>query len=743
MPNSAPVVMEPHQSTHPLLSQSLAAELCLQGLPTPWRTPSKNSRHPSHTVDSAVAGPSRTDLDQEASQRLLQVEPWSASSSPVQQPFPHDDEFQLSPAASFLAAFSPPMQSMHLPDDEGETVANYVLGSIIGCGGFSTIRRASSPSGGVVAIKIVRRSDLSRQSDATLARKRLDHETEVWSSLSHEHILPLFSVEHTPYADFFVTLLCPAGSLFDILRRDGTPALPHDDAGMMFRQVVRGVRYLHEVAGYVHRDIKLENVLVDEMGVCRICDFGLTRKMGESDDEDLEDHSGAVHRHRSTISHTRRQAKVTPQAHVSILRHGPRRHRTSTPVGDNSPAPVHPAYVFQPGSLPYAAPELLSPQTSGKHNGPHPAQDVWALGCLLYALLTGRLPFSDPFEPRLTMKILRGVYDIPSGIGRGADRVLRGCLERDVHNRWTIAMVDEMAWDIGWGEVDETSSVAHEDEFDFVVYPNHPSPSSRSRSPSRSRPCHIRNSLFDSVPSACPNRSLSRASATTASSLSTRSTSRSVSRPPITRSPLPPGCDDLSSSVLSASTLLSSTTPLEIGGSPFPSPRSFIERGRRLKKADAQPTNRFAPSLEASTARSDFGREPCSGRDLYSGTDILDSTARWASALGLTTIAEASTQWNGTSSHAEEKLRAIQNQAESQRSKRAESTPPAPSAWPRRSRARVKEDPPSFRLAESPGTGGTFLREPSATPIPINARKNGTRSRSVGYEPDSAARPHF
>ncbi|KIK91964.1 hypothetical protein PAXRUDRAFT_830407 [Paxillus rubicundulus Ve08.2h10] len=731
MLNSVPVVLEPHQSTHPLLSQSLAAELCLQGLPTPWRTPSTHSRQPSYTVDNAVAGPSRTDLAQEASQR---VEPWSTSSSPV-QPSPHDDESQLSPAASFLSAFSPPIQPMHLPDDEGETVASYVLGSIIGCGGFSTIRRASSPSGGVVAIKIVRKSDLSRQSDATLARKRLDHETEVWSSLSHEHILPLFSVEHTHYADFFVTLLCPAGSLFDILRRDGTPALPHDDAGMMFRQVVRGVRYLHEVAGYVHRDIKLENVLVDEMGVCRICDFGLTRKIGESDDEDLEDHS--IHRHRSTISHTRRQAKAAPHAHVSILRHGPRRHRTSTPVGDNSPAPVHPAYVFQPGSLPYAAPELLSPQTSGKHNGPHPAQDVWALGCLLYALLTGRLPFSDPFEPRLTMKILRGVYDIPSGIGRGADRVMRGCLERDVHNRWTIAMVDEMAWDIGWGEVNETSSVTHEDEFDFVVYPIHPSSSSRSKSPSRSRPCHVHSSIFDSVPSACPNRSLSRASVTTATSLSTRSTSRSVSRPPVARLSLSPGCDDLNSSVLSASTPLSSTTPLEIGGSPFPSPRSFVERGRSLKKADAQPTNRFVPSLEVSTARSDFVREHSSGGDLYSGTDSLDSTARWASALGLTTIAEASTRSSGTSSHTAERLRAIQSQVESQRSKRAESTPPAPSAWSRRSRARTKKD--SSILAESLGSGGTFLREPSATPICIN----GTRSRSVGYEPDSAARRHF
>jgi len=46
---------------------------------------------------------------------------------------------------------------------------------------------------------------------------------------------------------------------------------------MMFRQVVRGLRYLHEEARLVHRDIKLENVLVDEMGLCKIADFGTAK----------------------------------------------------------------------------------------------------------------------------------------------------------------------------------------------------------------------------------------------------------------------------------------------------------------------------------------------------------------------------------------------------------------------------------------------------------------------------------
>jgi hypothetical protein len=192
----------------------------------------------------------------------------------------------MSPAAMFLSAFSPSVSAAPLPDDEGEEVDGYKLGSIIGYGGFSTIRRAFSPSGGSVAVKIVRRSDLASQAHSTQARERLDNEASIWKSLSHEHILPLFHSVHTPYADFFFMLLCPAGTLYDILKRDGRPALPHDDAGTLFRQVVRGVRYLHEQVGLVHADLKLENVLVDEMGVCRISDFGMTRSIEEDVDED-------------------------------------------------------------------------------------------------------------------------------------------------------------------------------------------------------------------------------------------------------------------------------------------------------------------------------------------------------------------------------------------------------------------------------------------------------------------------
>ena len=309
-----------------------------------------------------------------------------------------------SPAAMFLSSFMTSQQSSPEPDEEGQIISGYTLGDVIGYGATSIIRRGWSVSGGVVAVKIVRRADLVKAGNAPQARKRLQYEASVWSTLSHEHILPLFSSLHTSHADYFFTLYCPAGSLFDILKRDGRPALAQDEVGMMFRQIVRGLRYLHETSQLVHRDMKLENVLVDEMGMCRIGDFGMSRNIGseDSEDEDLPTREQYEQSDMGNFS-VHRAVSLTSKKHLGNAQnnHVPR-HRNST----SSTKPIHP---LQPGSLPYAAPELLLPQTSDVLH-PHPRQDIWALGVMLYTLLTGRLPFSDSFEPRLQMKILNGKF---------------------------------------------------------------------------------------------------------------------------------------------------------------------------------------------------------------------------------------------------------------------------------------------------------------------------------------------
>jgi serine/threonine protein kinase len=371
------------------------------------------------------------DLDQKLSQQLLEagqshnltqhnISAFDFYRSSVPSALDAED-LSMSPAAMFLSSFSPvasvPARS---PDAEGEIISGYKLGPIIAHGGFSTIRRASSVTGGTVAVKIVRRSDIFQHHNPALARKQLDHEALVWLSLSHEHILPLFSAVHTSYADFFITLYCPAGSLYDIMKRDGRPALPYDDAGTMFRQVVKGLRYLHEVVGLVHRDIKLENVLVDEMGVCRIGDFGMSRNIGESDadggdmpkqqqlDEDQLRKQSQCGDPRSTFPQIKRHTSTGRPVHL-LRHHSNPRHRGSTPVGGTTTS-SQPAHAFQPGSLPYAAPELLASTPVRAE----PAQDIWALGVMLYALLTGRLPFMDTYDPRLQVKILNGKFSSSS-----------------------------------------------------------------------------------------------------------------------------------------------------------------------------------------------------------------------------------------------------------------------------------------------------------------------------------------
>jgi hypothetical protein len=312
-------------------------------------------------------------------------------------------------------------------------------------------------------------------------------------------------------------------------------------------------------------------------------------------------------------------------------------------------------------------------------------------------------------------------------------------LERSVRTRWTIAMVDEMAWGVGLDDNDDTFSVTDKDKFESVDYPSRRSPT-LSQSRSRSSPWRDNNSNpyhTEEAPPRRTSRSLSHASISTASSLSTRCTSRSISRPPVVRYPMSPTYDELSHSVVSASTSLS-VPPLDIGGpallaSPGPSP----ERGRRPKKAGFLPPSRCSPSLATSSRQSEY--TPDSG-DLDADVDVLSDTAHWASTLGINAVAEPTAHRSGTTTVIK-RLKAIQEALPPPEHKRAESTPPASGAWPRRSRLRIKEDPSSYHTAEVHEVGG-FLRDPSATPIPITL-KGGTRSRSVGHDTHCAyGRPH-
>lgn len=93
--------------------------------------------------------------------------------------------------------------------------------------------------------------------------------------LHHPHVTQLYEVIATENNIWLVTELCSGGELFDYLAEKGR--LTEDETRLLFGQLCLAVAYVHE-KGIVHRDLKLENVLLDEHCRVKLGDFGFTRE---------------------------------------------------------------------------------------------------------------------------------------------------------------------------------------------------------------------------------------------------------------------------------------------------------------------------------------------------------------------------------------------------------------------------------------------------------------------------------
>jgi serine/threonine protein kinase len=93
--------------------------------------------------------------------------------------------------------------------------------------------------------------------------------------LHHPHVTQMYEVIATESSIWIVTELCCGGELFDYLVEKGR--LSEDETKIIFGQLCLAVGYLHD-KGIVHRDLKLENVLLDERCRVKLGDFGFTRE---------------------------------------------------------------------------------------------------------------------------------------------------------------------------------------------------------------------------------------------------------------------------------------------------------------------------------------------------------------------------------------------------------------------------------------------------------------------------------
>ncbi|KAI9642280.1 Serine/threonine-protein kinase [Ciborinia camelliae] len=266
---------------------------------------------------------------------------------------------------------------------------NWTLGKTIGQGSMGKVKLARKAEGGEqVAVKIVPRGSTDDNHNQSRAdRERADHSKEVRTAreaaivtlLDHPYICGMRDVVRTTYHWYMLFEFVNGGQMLDYIISHGR--LKEKQARKFSRQIASALDYCHRNS-IVHRDLKIENILISKTGDIKIIDFGLSNLFA-------------------------------PRNHLKTFC----------------------------GSLYFAAPELLQAKA---YTGPE--VDVWSFGIVLYVLVCGKVPFDDQSMPALHAKIKRGIVDYPNWLTPECKNLISRMLVTDPKQRATLQEIMNHQW---------------------------------------------------------------------------------------------------------------------------------------------------------------------------------------------------------------------------------------------------------------------------------------------------------
>lgn len=105
------------------------------------------------------------------------------------------------------------------------------------------------------------------------AVKRIKREIDILKTAKHPSLMECYGTIETEKAYYLITEYCENGELFDYVSK--WDQLSENQAVEFFNQLISGVEYMHEM-GICHRDLKLENILLDSHNNVKIADFGMS-----------------------------------------------------------------------------------------------------------------------------------------------------------------------------------------------------------------------------------------------------------------------------------------------------------------------------------------------------------------------------------------------------------------------------------------------------------------------------------
>lgn len=249
-------------------------------------------------------------------------------------------------------------------------VGNYTLQRTIGEGTFGRVRRATHRLTNThVAVKQVPKAHI-----ASLTREIHHHRR-----IHHPNIVQLFEVIETESNIWLVSELCSGGELYDYVVERGT--IPEPEARIIFGQLCLAIAHIHS-QGVVHRDLKLENILLDAQRNVKLSDFGFTREF---------------------------ESRMYMDTRC--------------------------------GTTAYAAPEMLADK---RYLGQE--IDIWSLGIILFVLLCGYLPFDDDDDRELRRQIIKVPVSVPLHLSAEAQDLIYSILQKDGSRRLSIFGILSHPW---------------------------------------------------------------------------------------------------------------------------------------------------------------------------------------------------------------------------------------------------------------------------------------------------------
>jgi serine/threonine protein kinase len=209
-------------------------------------------------------------------------------------------------------------------------------------------------------------------------KDKLRNEVEVLSKLHHPFINQILDSFETD-THFFIVMEYVCGDLLSFIRKRNK--LSESSAKIIFKQIIEGLKYIHKKK-IIHRDIKLDNILIDLTNTIKICDFGVSRKIEKG----------------------------------NLIY-----ERCGTPA--------------------YIAPEIYA-----KVGYEGCQCDIWSAGITLYYILSGTLPFRGSNIQELEKIIINGEYEAISDVSNEANDIIKGMLRIDPKKRLTIDEILKHPW---------------------------------------------------------------------------------------------------------------------------------------------------------------------------------------------------------------------------------------------------------------------------------------------------------